>query len=59
MTILNSVVFGITALLMALNLVLLATTVVWAVRGLSGTTRKRSLVPLRIPVRQRPPAPKF
>jgi hypothetical protein len=53
MTIFNSVVFGVTALLISLNLVLLAATVVWAARGLSGNSRTRSPVPLRIPVRQR------
>lgn len=59
MTILNSVVFGITAVLVTMNLVLLAATVVWAVRGLSGKSRKRGLVPLRISARQRRPASKF
>lgn len=47
MTVLNSLLFGVIAVLIALNLVLLAATVYWAVHGLSEKTREHRLV--RIP----------
>ena len=44
MTVINALFFGLTAVLIALNLVLLAATVYWAVHGLSEKTREHRLV---------------
>lgn len=59
MTVLNSLMFGVTAVLIGLNLVLLAGTVYWVVHGLSDKVRERGRVRVQSPVRQRRPASRY
>ncbi len=53
MTVINALFFGLTAVLIALNLVLLAATVYWAVHGLSEKTREQRLVRVASSARHR------
>jgi len=59
MTGLNTLLFGVTAVLIGLNLVLLAGTVYWVVHGLSEKVRESRLARVYSPVRQRRPASRY